>query len=208
MKQHLIICSKYPRAGYSKTRLIVDIGAEKAALLQKEMTEKLITEADLLFQETAISLSLSYSGASEPIMYKWLGDRSFLAQKGDCLGSRMEHAFASIYAKGYEDVIVVGSDVPALDSNLLQKAFNELEKYDTVIGPTEDGGYYLIGMKKDVFCNLAKNLFHNIPWSTEMVYPISAKRIFDSGYTLFTLPLLRDIDHYADLLYAQEKGYI
>lgn len=208
MKQHLIICSRYPRAGQSKTRLIPHIGAGKAALLQKKMTEKLISEADFLFQETSIPSSISYSGASNFLMQEWLGNRNFFAQQGEDLGSRMEHAFASMHAHSFTDIILVGSDIPALNSNLLQKAFSELNKHDVVLGPTEDGGYYLIGMKEEVFHNLANHLFHDIPWSTEKVYSLSAKRISRAGYTFASLPTLRDIDQYSDLLYAQQKGHI
>lgn len=208
MKQHLIICTRYPQAGLSKTRLIPNIGAEKAALLQKKMTEKLAAEADRLFQKSSVSSSLFYSGANKYLMRQWLGHRHFVAQQGDDLGSRMEHAFTHTYRAGFDEVLLVGSDIPSLDADLLQQAFTELKSHDIVLGPTQDGGYYLIGMKNAVFQNLVKDLFNDIPWSTEAVYNITVKRILNAGYSFFCLPPLRDIDNYSDLLYAQEKGHI
>lgn len=208
MKNHLIICSRYPRAGYTKTRLIPDIGADNAALVQKQMTEKLVFEADKLHSRTRISSSLFYSDASESAMQQWLGTRHFVAQYEGDLGQRMDHAFRYIFNQGYRHTILVGSDIPAIDTQLLQQAFVELESHDTVLGPTEDGGYYLIGIKNDVFENVAQLLFQQMPWSTETVFSLSAERILQAGYSLATLPALRDIDHYSDLIYAQEQGHI
>lgn len=208
MKQHLIICSRYPQAGRSKTRLIPYIGAQQAALLQKRMTEKLLVEADTLYHRTQIPSSLFYSDGSPFLMQEWLGKRHFVEQHDGDLGQRMEHAFRYMFSLGYSRIILVGSDIPALNTHLLESAFNTLENHDTVLGPTEDGGYYLIGIKKDAFPHLSKALFHNIPWSTKTVFSLSSMQIREAGYSLTCLPTLRDIDHYSDLLYAQEQGHI
>lgn len=208
MKQHLIICSRYPRQGHCKTRLIPHLGAEQAAELQKKMTEKLVLVADHLRRNSAVSVSLFYSDGDESLMNAWLGPRTYVAQQGNDLGQRMEHAFGYVFSKGYQEVILVGSDIPSLDTPILQHAFAALKSHDAVLGPTVDGGYYLIGFRSEVFNNLAPELFTNMPWSTEMVCSITAERIAKEGYSHTQLTPLQDIDTYDDLLEAQKMGYI
>ncbi len=86
------------------------------------------------------------------------------------LGVRMENAFRKCFAMGYREVVVIGTDTPWMGAERVRKAFSELKANDVVIGPAEDGGYYLLGMQKFV-----PEVFRGIPWSTERVLELTLK---------------------------------
>lgn len=135
---------------------------------------------------------LFYSQAIEED--KWSGD-SFIkmVQKGDGLGHRMKQAFE--YAFGIDSrVVIIGSDCPSISSELISSAFSKLDIADVVIGPSEDAGYYLMGMN-----NYYPQLFEDINWSTEEVLPQTIAKIKESGLLFTQLPLLNDIDTIEDL---------
>jgi uncharacterized protein len=113
-------------------------------------------------------------------------------ESGD-LGKRMLAAFGKAFATGAKAAVIIGSDCPDLDGDLLRKAFQALKRSDFVLGPTEDGGYYLLGMKAP-----EPLLFEDMPWSTDRVASITLERIGALGKTCFLLPRLSDIDTLED----------
>jgi rSAM/selenodomain-associated transferase 1 len=104
----------------------------------------------------------------------------------------MNHAFSEILQK-HSSVILLGSDCPYIDKELLEEAFEKLRYSDIVIGPATDGGYYLIGMKK-----VYESLFTNMPWSSEHVFKITKNRMEDLSLNYVALKPLSDIDTEAD----------
>lgn len=120
----------------------------------------------------------------------WLGSNHpyFPQVKGD-LGHRMQAAVSGALERGAESVILLGGDCPYVSLPLLLRASNSLEIYDIVVGPSLDGGYYLLGMNQ-----LQSQLFVNIPWSTNNVFRITLERIKSMGLTSEILEPLEDVD--------------
>ncbi len=123
-----------------------------------------------------------------------------IPQKGENLGGRMFNAMKCLFEKGYERVLLIGVDSPDLPLSFIIDAFKKLEFYDLVIGPSEDGGYYLIGITKPI-----KNLFTNIHWGSSNVLNETISRAEDSRISYFLLPGWYDIDNLNNLLRWKRK---
>jgi rSAM/selenodomain-associated transferase 1 len=106
----------------------------------------------------------------------------------------MRAAFRQAFADGYRQAVLVGTDVPLLGPEALAHAFAELEAHDLVLGPTLDGGYYLVGLKRH-----APELFRHVPWSTPEVLAVTLARASACGISCRLLPRLRDVDTARDL---------
>jgi rSAM/selenodomain-associated transferase 1 len=117
-------------------------------------------------------------------------------QQGGDLGERMAEAFRELFAEGADEVLLIGSDIPQIDSFLIAGYFQALQAYDVVIGPAADGGYYLIGFTRKSF---EEDLFERIDWSTERVYRQTLERARKQGLSVHSGRTLRDIDTYEDL---------
>jgi hypothetical protein len=131
----------------------------------------------------------------------WLeGDYHFHSQIGKNLGQKMSNAFEWAFDNNYEKAILIGSDIPTLTTLKIEKAYGKLDQHDLVIGPSDDGGYYLIGMKKYL-----PQLFRNIPWSTNIVLDNTLKRANVDNLLSFQLPHENDIDFFEDALHLWEK---
>jgi len=139
-----------------------------------------------------------------PAVAAWLGHQhQFMPQEGRDLGERMERAFEQIFADGYDRAILIGSDIPDLPSTLFSETFDALKESDAVIGPASDGGYYLIGFRKEAF---VAEVFHDMPWSTSVVQE-QTRRIFrQTGHNVHYLPLWSDVDTVDDLRALVERN--
>ena len=185
---------KYPEPGRVKKRLAVHFGEELATGLYKNfVSDSLITlsscEADL-----KICFDPSHS---EEMFLAWLGiPYSCLPQRGSDLGERMKNSFFDAWDQGYQHAVITGSDLPDLPGTFIQDAFLMLCKDGAVIGPAFDGGYYLIGFRRDTFLSEA---FDGIPWGTETVYSKTHNRLKLGGVSIGTLPRWNDIDTPDDL---------
>lgn len=202
---HLIIFTRYPEPGKVKTRLIPELGSLKAAELQKKMTGIIAEEALKVQKKHSVIVTVFFTGGTRKKMANWLGNsfQYHLQSKGD-IGNRMSDAFFHIFNNTAEFVILVGSDIPELTSAILEQGFISLEKHDAVIGPSRDGGYYLIGMKSKDAPQLIQVLFSEIPWSTSDVLKVSIQRLADAGYNYSLLPTLSDIDQPEDIHLAEK----
>jgi len=120
----------------------------------------------------------------------------FQPQRGDDLGLKMEQCFTSAFSDGFNRAVVVGSDVPDLPAEFIDKSFAALEVYDSVLGPSLDGGYYLIGFQRNSFLPEA---FRGIEWGTDMVLRQTLDIFQDNKRTVHLLLPLRDIDTPEDL---------
>jgi hypothetical protein len=106
----------------------------------------------------------------------------------------MVSAFNKALGSPYRSVVIIGTDIPGINGQLLTSAVKSLQEHDVVLGPTVDGGYYLIGLRVPV-----PALFENMPWSTDQVYALTERKIQALGLSLAVLPKLRDLDTVADL---------
>jgi rSAM/selenodomain-associated transferase 1 len=202
LDNRLIIFTRYPEPGKTKTRLIPALGPEGAADLHRQMTDHTLTWARQLKNNSAISLEVRYEGGDERLVRQWLGpDIPCCPQENGDLGERMAHAFQGAFSAGMARIIIVGTDVPGLTGNLTRTAFDALLENDVVLGPAKDGGYYLIGLRKPV-----PQLFAGIPWGSGEVLPKTLRIAADLNFRVFLLEPLADVDLPEDLgVWEQEK---
>lgn len=186
----LIIFVKKPETGKVKTRLAESIGDEKALQVYQKLLERTL----VVTQPLAIDKFVYYSPEivqndlwNEALYFK------ALQSEGD-LGHKMLTAFQERFAAGYQQVCIIGSDCYQLNSTILEQAFEELRQHDVVIGPSTDGGYYLLGMKKPI-----PQLFQHKPWSTAQVLEETVAEIKRQQLSCFLLPELTDVDREEDL---------
>ena len=192
MSNHLIIFIKNPEVGKVKTRIATTVGQERALDIYHQLLH--ITRSNIL--PLSCQKHLCYSDYVDE-NDDWL-KTSFIkhCQTGIDLGQRMQNAFAELFSNRYDDIkkaIIVGSDCPTIDSILIEKAFCQLDQNDLVIGPTYDGGYYLLGMR-----DLKPEIFENISWSTDTVLTSTLNIINSFPWTYSLLPTLNDIDTFSD----------
>ncbi len=189
-KEKLIIFVKNEEAGKTKTRLGASIGDEEAL----KAYQKLLKWTCKQTRDLKVTKEVWYSRfIPENDIWSEANFKKEI-QSGEDLGIRMSNAFQRSFEKeGFEKVIIIGSDCAELTSETIQKAFEELDSHDFVIGPAEDGGYYLLGMRK--FYPL---VFEEITWSTRSVFNETIKKIEELEATLFVLKTLNDVDTLED----------
>lgn len=192
MDKALIIFVKNPERGKVKTRLAATLGDDRALEIYRQLLEhtRLIceqVEADrLLFYSNFIDQEDAWQG-------KYF--KKFI-QVGSNLGARMQAAFEEAFGRyGYRKVVIIGSDCADLTTDTITAAFQHLERHDTVIGPSNDGGYYLLGMRQ-----LFTPVFERKQWSTPSVLEETRVDIENAGLTCYLLPQLTDIDTEEDWL--------
>ena len=172
-----------------KTRLLASVSAEVAAALH----EACIRDTLRLVKKMRSCDVFVFSAGGTSYFRKLVRKQGSSArvrvfpQRGAELGARMENAFRKCFAMGYHEVVVIGSDTPWMGAERVRGAFAELKANDVVIGPAEDGGYYLLGMRR-----MVKEIFRGIPWSTERVLELTLKKI--AALKLRKRLLRRDFD--------------
>jgi rSAM/selenodomain-associated transferase 1 len=194
-KPALLIFVRAPEAGRVKTRLAAAIGAEAALDVYRTLAEHTLREAEKL-RTDGVEIRVHYTPAdAEQAVRGWLGaDATYLPQADGDLGVRMEDAFARAFAAGARQVIIVGSDLPALSAELLRRAFRALDEHPAVLGPARDGGYYLLGLIGPV-----PGIFDGIAWSTPSVLAETCARFRTAGIHPPLLEELADVDVVEDL---------
>jgi hypothetical protein len=204
LKEALVMVAKAPRAGEVKTRLHGALGPVGATELYRCFLRDTfaIMEAARDARPT-LSLGLCYTPAGEERAFDRLGrDGSLLlAQRGADLGQRLRHCFEDLFAAGYDSVAIMNSDSPTLPSAYLLAAFDHLKGEEMVVlGPTTDGGYYLIGMRR-----LHPQLFERITWSTARVLAETRERAREAGLEVILLPEWFDVDTPEELARLQRE---
>jgi rSAM/selenodomain-associated transferase 1/rSAM/selenodomain-associated transferase 2 len=192
-KTSLIVFVRYPWKGKVKTRLAATIGDKKACSVYKIIAENIINE---IKQIPNCNKYIFYSVKKEKeLIKKWLGkDFYYVNQEGKDLGERMRNAFRIVFGHGAKKVIILGTDIPNLSTANLTNAIKALEKTETVVGPSIDGGFYLLGMKK-----FYPQLFEDIQYSTNTVLEETIQKIKFSHLSFDLLERLQDIDTEYDL---------
>lgn len=120
------------------------------------------------------------------------------SQKGSSFGEKLTDAIISTFARGYKKLIVLGNDCPGLNQHILQKAIQELDKNDCVLGPDSNGGVYLMGLSSVSF---KKNLFEKIRWQTQLVF----SQLQESNNGCVILRKMHDVNHDADIAYFKKQ---
>jgi len=200
-----MLFTRYPEAGTTKTRLIPSLGAEGAALLHKKLTERIVLQAHLLSKRSGIQTSVYFAGGNRKKMTSWLGSLNFIEQTNGDLGRKMRAAFVHSFAEGVTAAILIGSDIPDISADLLHQAFASFATHDVVIGPSQDGGYYLIGLIAQKASELMPLLFENMRWSEKELFTDTIHRLEPAKYKVAILPTLRDIDVPEDLFWAGQR---
>lgn len=200
MTETLIIFSRYPDPGKTKTRMIPALGALGAAELQREMTEHTLKTAIALKLFRNIEIEVHFAGGDIQSMKEWLKeDFDYIPQASGDLGYKMRSAFERAFGLGNERVAIIGIDCPDLDQAILSKAFDSLQAHDLVLGVAEDGGYYLIGLNRPI-----TQLFQNITWGTEQVLNQTKNIAQQLKLDVHYLPTLADVDRPEDLKIWQQ----
>ena len=190
----LLFFIKDPEKGKVKTRLASAVGGEMAARLYKRFLLEMLST---LNKGTFLFYLCFYPADALEGLRNWFGkDYLYIPQRGEDLGERMKNGFMEAFDMTFERVVLIGSDIPDLPLEFIEEAFGSLNENDAVIGPSLDGGYYLIGFKDKKFSPRA---FKRIPWSTDRVFEETMKILKREGLTVHTLQPRRDIDTIEDL---------
>ena len=185
----LLIFIKNPIQGKVKTRLGKDLGHHQAVEIYKKLLE--VTRLAALGVNAARQL---YYGDFINHEDNWSPqDFEKKLQHGSDLGVRMHEAFVKGFDEGYKKIVIIGSDCPEMDAQTLEEAFRKLEDHNVVIGPANDGGYYLLGLSQKV------NIFENVDWSTESVFDQTLALVKKQGLSRALLPEKTDLDTIDDL---------
>jgi uncharacterized protein len=190
----ILLFAKSPVKGRVKTRLAAELGEEFAVALYKCFVEDVLG----LVKDVGVSLRLLFHPPDAKSDFRdWLGEREFFRpQAGDDIGERMKNAFENAFTEGFSKVVAIGSDLPDLPDDFLRRAFAQLESSDAVLGPSSDGGYYLIGFSRESFL---PETFENIAWSRDGVFEQTLCVLKRHGRTTSLLPVWHDVDTAADL---------
>lgn len=198
MRQAFVMMAKAPRPGDVKTRLCPPLSLAAAAALYRGF---LLDTAAKIATLRPVQPVISYAPASERAFFASIvPDWRHLPQSGRDLGDRMHHCFTHLLSHGYDHVLLTGSDLPTLPLCVFQLAVQlaASPRADVILGPSEDGGYYLIGLRTP-----CPGLFEAMTWSTPDVLAETVRRAADLGLRIAYLPTWYDIDTPADLTRLQ-----
>lgn len=196
MKQALIVFAKWPVPGSVKTRLVPPLTELEAARLYSSfLLDALEQYTDpVLTSDVVLRVYMTGSRQSSILKSSELGPYNLFEQKGEGLGARLLRAFVETFAAGYERCIVIGTDHPTLPISFVSEAFHALKTpFSVTVGPTEDGGYYLLGMNE-----LYSSLFE-MEYSQPFVFGTTLKLIRQTNAHLTVLPEWYDVDDVSDL---------
>lgn len=213
-QSHVLIFSKYPHAGYAKTRLIPAVGAETAAAISRSLTERCLSTVQAYCKDSGARAIVHYASRGDEdagtLMRNWLApDRGglsvdFAPQAAGDLGERLIAAFRASFDDGMggvlrRKVVVVGVDIPEISEEILAEAFRSLDSHDTVVGPAADGGYYLLGMSAP-----ADGVFADVTWGKPTVFKETQENIAGHGMSMEALKVLRDVDEPTDIPFYED----
>jgi rSAM/selenodomain-associated transferase 1 len=190
----VIVMVKAPRAGFVKTRLVPELSEADAAALAACFARDVVLGAG----QVADNLLIAYTPADGREVLETIlpGGGLWFEQQGEDLGERLESVAAHAFDLAFAPLIFIGADSPTLPPAFIATAIEWLtaKKADVVLGPTEDGGYYLIG-----FHRRERGLFQDVAWSTPQAYAQTAQNAAQLGLRLRQLPIWYDVDTPSDL---------
>jgi rSAM/selenodomain-associated transferase 1 len=190
----VIMFVKSAERGMVKSRLAASVGKDVALDLYKCFVSDLM---EMLGQGGHAFEIFFYPPDARQELVQWLGDEhTLIPQKGNDLGDRMKSAFELVFSQGFHNALLIGSDIPDLPILFIDEALGALKDCDAVVGPSHDGGYYLISFKRNTFL---PQVFSGITWGTPEVFEQTIRILRKANLTVHTLPAWRDIDTVDDL---------
>ena len=195
MCPRIIVFGRYPEPGRTKTLLIPLLGAKEAATLQRKLTEQVVSIVKLFSRSCNVSIEIRYDGGCADLMSQWLGaDLLYREQAGVGLGAKMYQAFQDAFEEGCTRVILVGTDILGMSEQVLEGALDCLAEHDLVLGPANDGGYYLLGLRAP-----QPELFQEISWGSREVLRETVELASQLGLSLGFVKALDDVDRPEDI---------
>lgn len=185
----LVVVAKYPEPGRVKTRLARQIGEGPAAELYLAFLQDIAER----FGRSDRPLHWAYTPAHRDFVGLMGHGSLYLAQKGHGLDQRLRHIFRQLLAQGFRHVVAMGADSPQVSPDWVEEAFARLGSNDVVLGPAEDGGYYLVGLKEP------HDIFSGVAWSTGVVLAQTLEKARVRGLSVHLLPTTFDVDQVEDL---------
>jgi uncharacterized protein len=205
--QRLLVFARLPERGRVKTRLAAQLGDDRAFAVYEAMLRDLLGAMGASTAETEIEcLWPPTPAANGALLRRAFGPHATAMQTGPTLGDRLSMAFSErFFFHRTDKIVAIGVDDPTLSRELVDRAFALLESCEYVLGPAEDGGYYLIGCRA---ASYEPTIFQDIAWGTSSVLSSTISRIAATGRTVALLPQRFDIDTAEDLeRYARETGW-
>ncbi len=195
-KQALVIMAKEPMAGRTKTRLCPPLTVEEAADLYHCFLEDItLTVRQVSQGNSQIEPYFGFAPVEASGYFRQLApDFARISQEGERLNERLQSVFDACFERGYQKVVAINSDSPTLPGSYLVEAFERLESADVVLGPCEDGGYYLIGMKRPI-----PEIILPVQMSTERVLAETLALVERQRLTVELLPKWYDVDTVEEL---------
>ena len=188
-RDRLIVFGRYPVPGQTKTRLIPLLGAARAADFQRVLAERTVRTDRAFVGPQGIAIEACFEGCNEKKFQRWLGSGLiFSTQCAGDLGQRMETAFREAFQEGCHRAVLHGTDIPGLTVSHLEEAFEALREKDLVLGPSTDGGYWLIGLKRHA------DLFRGLEWGTSTVFAKTVAEAQHQNLSFHVLGPLTDMD--------------
>lgn len=203
--QRLLVFARLPELGKVKTRLAADLGNARALAVYEAMLRDLLAGIGTSTPDLEIEVMWAPTEtANGDALRRAFGAHATAMQTGEGLGDRLAMALSErFFFHRTEKIVVIGVDEPSLSRELIDHAFALLESCEYVLGPAEDGGYYLLGCRALSF---DPSVFHDIDWGTSTVLATTLSRIAALGRTVALLPRRRDIDTAADLEHSIAQG--
>jgi rSAM/selenodomain-associated transferase 1 len=196
--QRLLVFARLPELGRVKTRLARDIGDERALAIYEAMLQELLGSIGPSNSDREIEVMWAPSDEADgELLARVFPGRSVAMQTGEELGDRLAMAFSErFFFHRTKMIVAIGVDDPRLSRELIDHAFGLLESCEWVLGPADDGGYYLIGCRAPTF---DVEIFRGIEWGTSSVFETTMSRIREWNQTVALLPVRYDLDVAADL---------
>ncbi len=187
MRKAVLVLVKHPEPGRVKTRLAATVGLDAAASIYRRLALAVFGQ----IRGDAEIVAVFDPPEKRAEIEGWLGNMAdhFIPQVAGDLGCRIDRAFTEAFSRGYERVAVVGTDCVEIDGRILDETWAALHSHEMVLGPTEDGGYYLLALNGP-----CPALFKKIPWSTPAVCADTLARAAKAKLRVHLLPKLRDVD--------------
>ena len=192
---HVGLIAKYPELGKVKTRLAKTVGENTALLIYKKLLKNCLINCAPTDNSYGLTVFLTPEKKLEDFQKYYFNSKNVQPQIGNELGGKMVNALTFLKDNyDAEHMILIGSDIPELNADTIHQGLNMLKKTDIILGPTTDGGYYLIGMNK-----VHRELFDSIKYGTDTVLKETLAKIKRNNLSYNLLPELADLDSIVDL---------
>lgn len=199
MKRAIIIMAKVPQAGKVKTRLQPFLTPEQSA----EFANCLLQDTINKVNQTKNKPIIAYSPSERRDFFDGFNNLVLTAQNGSDLGERIFNAFQFAISQNLDSAVMIGTDSPTFPPEFINKAFDFLINSDAVLGKTEDGGFYLIGLKK-----LDRRIFEAVEWSSPTTFQQTKNNLEKLDFSLSELPVWYDVDEPKDLKRLREDEHL